>query len=112
GALEARHGAFEVRAVGALASVAVAVRHLHRGLAGAVEDDLLVLLLELLPRRGGREAELRRDRLEHALEVVAPEARPRRDRSIAEAEVVVGDEQFRVDLEARAQTVAALARSV
>ncbi len=73
--LEPRHDALELRGVRTLASVAVAVRHLHRGLAGAVEDDLLVLLLQLLPRRVGGEAELGRHRLEHALEVVAAEAR-------------------------------------
>ena len=111
-AFEPRHHTFELRGVRALAAVPVAVRHLHRGLAGAVEDDLLVLLLQLLPRRVGGEAELRRDRLEHALEVVAAEARPRRDGTVAQAEVVVGDEQLGVDLEAGAQAVAPLARAV
>ena len=72
-------------------------------LAGAVEHDLLVVLLQLLPRRVDGEAVLVGDRLEHPLEVVAPEARPRRDRAVADRQVVVGDDQLGVDLEARAR---------
>ena len=52
------------------------------------------------------------DRGEHALEVLAAETRPRRDRAVVDREVVVGDEQLGIDLELRAETVAGLARAV
>ena len=111
-ALEPRDHALELRGVRALPSVPVAVRHLHRRVAGAVEHDLLVVLAQLLPRRVDREAVLVGERLEHAVEVVAAETRPRRDRAVVQREVVVGDDELGVDLEARAETVAALARAV
>ena len=50
------------------------------------------------------------ERLEHPLEVVTAEPRPRGDRAVAEREVVVGDDELGVDLEAGPEAVAALTR--
>ena len=54
--LQPRDDALEVRVVAARAVEAVLVRHPHGPGARAVEDELLVLRLELLPRRVDREA--------------------------------------------------------
>ena len=73
---------------------------------------LLVASSQLLPRRVGGEAVLLADRVEHPVEVLAAEPGPRRDRAVGDAEVVVGDDQLGIDLEAGAEPVAALARAV
>ena len=111
-ALEPRHHALELRGVRALPPVAVAVRDLHRRLAGAVEDDLLVAsCFSFFHGVSVEKLELVGHRVEDPVEVLAAEARPRRDRAVGEAQVVVGDDQLGVDLEAGAEPVAALARA-
>ena len=111
-ALEPRHDTFEARGVRALPAVPVLVAHVHRRAAGAEQHGLLVLLPQLPPRRVDREAVLVGDRAEQPLEVLAAEPRPRRDRALGDAQVVVGDDELGVDLEAGPEPVAALARAV
>jgi len=78
--LEPRHHTFELRGVRALASVAVAVRHLHRGLAGAVEDDPACPSSSASSTACRWRSRTRGHRLEHrARRLVAAEARPRRE---------------------------------
>src|SRR5207253_255130 len=91
---------------------AVAVRDEHGLAAGPEEHDLLRVLLELPPRRVQVETELLADRLKHTVEVLAAEPRPRRDRTLRDAEVVVGHHQLGIHFEARAEPVTALARAV
>ena len=111
-ALEPRHHALELGRVRTLPPVPVAVTDVDRALARPVQHGLLVALAELAPRRVDGEAVLLRDRAEHPVEVLAPEPGPRRDRALGDAEVVVGDDQLRIDLEAGAEPVAALAGAV
>ena len=111
-ALHPRHDTFVLRRVRTLPPVTVLVPDGHLLAAGAVEHDLLLRGLQLLPRCRRGESVLVADRGEHALEVLAPEPRPRRDRAVVDREIVVGHEQLGVDLELRAEAVAGLARAV
>ena len=111
-ALDPRDHAFVLRRVRTLTPVPVLVPDRDLLRRGAVEDDLLGRRLELLPRRRRAEAVLLAHRDEHPLEVLAAETRPRFDRALVDREVVVGDDQLGVDLEARAQPVALVARAV
>ena len=104
--------AFELRRVRALPAVAVAVRDLHRRVAGSVEHGLAITFAQLLPRRVEGESAVVGDRREHAVEVLAPEAGPRRDRTLAQGQVVVRDDETGVDLVACAEAIAALACAV
>ena len=110
--LEPRDHAFERGVVRALAPVPVAVAHVHGTIAGAGQDRGACPLAEPLPRCRRAEPELVGDGFEHAVEVAAAEPGPRRDGAVGEAEIVVGDDELGVDLEARAESVAALARAV
>ena len=108
-----RHDAFVLRRVRTLAPVPVLVADRHLLAARAVEHDLLLRGLQLLPRRVEVEKPCSSPTaVEHALEVLAAEARPRRDRAVVDREVVVGDEQLGIDLELGAEPVARLARAV
>ena len=111
-ALEPRHHALEAGGVRARAAVPVAVADVDVAVAGAVQHRVPGLLAQLLPRCVDVEAVLLGEGFEDAVEVAAAESRPRRDRAVGEAQVVVGHHQLGIDLEARAQPVAALARAV
>src|SRR5207245_9223677 len=76
------------------------------------QHGLLVALAKLPPRRVDREPVLVRHCAEHPVEVLAPEPGPRRDRAVGDAEVVVGDDQLRVNLVAGAEAVATLTSPV
>ena len=96
--VEERDHALEVRVVGALAAVPVAVADVHLVLA-AVQHGLLRGGRQLAPRRVHPEADRRRQPGEQPAEVlrVVP-AGPRRDRAVGQAEIGIGDDQLRVDL--------------
>ena len=105
-ALQPRDDALEDRLVGALAVEAVLVGDVHRAVARAVEDELLVLGLERLPRRVEVEAaELGHADLQPG-EVLAAGARPRRQRALGQRQGVVGHDQLGVHLELGAQAEA------
>ena len=64
--------------------------------AGAVQHDLLLrCFFSFFHGVSMREAVLVADRVEHPLEVLAAEARPRRDRALVDREVVVGRRRAR-----------------
>ena len=92
------------RVVGADLAVAVAVLDRHRALLDAVEDQLLVLGREFLPRRVDVESAERGDPVDETREVLEAHAGPRRERAVGERERVVGDDQVGVDLEARPES--------
>ena len=111
-ALEPVDEALVAGLVAAHAPVAVAVAHEHRRAAGAVEEQLAVLLLQLAPRRvQGELAELG-GAAEEPREVPGACARPRRERAVGDRERGVGHDQLRVDLVARAEPRARRARAV
>jgi hypothetical protein len=80
----------------------------HRQAAGAVEDDVALVLRELVPR--GREVEFvgLREAGEHLHVVRARRVRlgPRHHRALLEAERLVGDHQLRVEQHLLAEAVA------
>ena len=94
------------RLVRALAVEAVLVGDVHRAVARPVEDELLVLGLERLPRGVEVEAaELGHADLQ-AGEVLAAGGRPRGQRALGQRQGIVGHDQLGVDLELGAQTEA------
>ena len=98
-ALQPRHNALEVGLVGPGAVEAVLVGHVDGPVAGAVEDELLVLGLERLPRRlEGEPAELGHPGLQPG-EVLTARPGPGRQRALGQGQGVVGHDQFGVDLE-------------
>ena len=106
-----RDDALEAGPVRAAAS-ALAPADAHRLVAGAVQQHLLQIAREVLPRLVERHLEALRQRLDHpegpaaaALERV----RPRLDRPLPDALGLVGDHQVGVHLRPRAQAVALLA---
>ena len=111
-ALQERHHALERRVVRALAAVAVAVAHVHL-VVRAVEHGLLDRRRELAPRGVHPEPDGLRERRQQPHEVLGglPHV-PRRDRALAEGELVVGDQELRVDLHLRAQAGARRAGAV
>ena len=105
-ALQPRDDPLEDRLVGARAVEAVLVGDVHGPAARPVEDELLVLGLERLPRGVEVEAaELGHPDLQPG-EVLAARARPRRQRALGQGERVVGHDQLGVDLELGAQAEA------
>ena len=110
--LQPRDDALEVRVVRARAVEPVLVGDPHGPVARAVEDELLVLRLQLLPGRVEVEAtELGHPRLQ-AHEVLAARPGPRRQRALGQRQGVVGHHELGVDLEAGAQPGAQGARAV
>src|SRR5215207_1317989 len=111
-ALEPRNDTLELRRVRTLPAVPVPVPDVDGPRARTLQHRLLVALAQLPPRRVHREPVLAGHRAEHPVEVLAAESRPRCDRAVGDAEVVVVDHELGVDLEARPEPVATLARSV
>src|ERR687898_503470 len=110
--LEPRNDTLELRRVRTLPAVPVAVPDVDGPRARPVQHRLLVALAQLPPWRVDREPVLAGHRAEHPVEVLAAESRPRCDRAVGDAEVVVVDDELGVDLEARPEPVAPLARPV
>ena len=109
--LDPRDHALVVGGVLALAAVAVAV--LDGDLAaGAVEDHLLLLGGELRPRRVEVDVVGVGDGLQHPREVLRLRRSPRRDRPGVDRQVGVGDDEFGIDLERRAEPVTRLTGAV
>ncbi len=95
-----------------LPTVPVLVAELHLPAARPVEKNLSVVLTELLP--GSRDVETERigDRFEKTVEVHAPRARPRDDRSVGDAARSVGHHELGVHLVSRTEPVTRRTRSV
>jgi hypothetical protein len=111
-ALEPRDHALERGVVRAAAPVAVPVLDVDLARPGPEQDRVAVALAQPLPRRVDGEAVLVGDGLEDPVEVAAAKPGPRCDGAVGQAQVVVGDHELRVDLEAGAEPVAALAGAV
>src|ERR1700722_8437981 len=103
--LEPRHDAFVAALERALPPVTVLVPELHLLGAGAEEEGLAVLFAQLLPRGVDIEVEGVCDRFQEAVEVHAPRARPRDDRTVCDAARPVGHHELRIDLVAGPETV-------
>ncbi len=110
--LEVGDDPLEARLVGAPAAVAVAIGDLHGLAVRAVEEQLAVLLLQLLPRRLEVDAVALGDRLADLLVVVRGAVGPRGERALGDRQRRVGHDQLGVDLALRAQAGAALAGAV
>ena len=111
--LDERDDALEPGRVGPVAAVAVAVLHVDLVVL-AVEQRFRGPLGQRLPRRVHREAQVFAERGDDPQEVVgrAGPLRPGRDGALAERQVVVGNDQLRVDLELGADPGAARAGAV
>ncbi len=109
--LDDRDDALVRRPVRARPSVPVLVPDVDLGVR-AVEHDVPRRLREPLPRRRGREPVRLRHRVEDAVPVLEPPARPRRERALGDRQVRVGHDELGVDLEPRPEPVAGLARAV
>src|SRR5262249_28908185 len=107
-----RDDALVLRLVLALPAVAGLVANQHLLLAGAVKQELLVLLCGRLPRVVVGDGVRLAHRLEGLLGGTRVPARARRDGSLLDRERGVGDDQLGVDLVLGAEPVARLARAV
>ena len=110
--LEPRDDAFVLGVEGPLAAVAVPVLEVHLTGAGPEQDQLLLGLLQLLPRGVQREAPQVGHRRHQPREVLAPGARPRGQRPVGQRFRRVRDHQFGVDLELGAEARAGRASPV
>ena len=111
-ALQVRHRPLVVGVVGTGAAEPVAVLDVHLLRARAVQQDLLLGLGELLPRRRDSEAVGVGHRRHHPVEVLAPGPGPGGDGALVDGQVGVGDDQLGVDLVAGAEAVAVGAGAV
>ena len=111
-ALERRDDPLEVDHVRAAPAHPVAVLDVDLVAVGAVEEVVLLLLGQLLPRDVGRDLVAVGDRLDHRLVEPGAADRPRHERAVVDRERRVGHEQVRVDLLLRAEAGAARARAV
>jgi hypothetical protein len=111
-ALEVVDDPLEADLVGALATEAVGVGDLVAVLAGAVEEDLFLALLQLRPGQLGVDAVLLGDGGDQPPPVGGDAAVPRLQRALSQREGRVGDDQFGVDHALEAEPVAALAGAV
>ena len=111
-ALEVGDDPLEVRHVGALAPHAVAVGDVDPVAVGAVEEQVLLLLRQVLPRRLEVDLVALGDRLRDLLVVGRRAARPRQDRALVDRQRRVGHHQLRVDLHLRPEPGAARAGAV
>ena len=109
-ALDVLDGALEARRIGALATPAVT--ELDGDLVVlAVQDRVLNLLGQGLPRGAHREAQFLGERFEELLVVLEVRV-PRDDRAVGEGEFLVGHDQLGVNLEAEAEARAVGAGAV
>ena len=109
-ALEARHDALERSHVGPPPPHPVAVGDVHPLALGAVQEEILILLGEVLPRHVEVDAVLLADRLCELLVVVGPRA-PGQDRALVDRQRRVHHE-VRVDLHLGAEAGAPRTRAV
>ena len=109
--LDDRDHALVRRPVRARPSVPVLVPDVDLGVR-AVEHDVPRSLREPPPWRRGREPVRLRHRVEDAVPVLDPPARPRRERALGDRQVRVGHDELGIDLEPRPEPVAGLARAV
>ena len=110
--LEVVDDPLELRRVGAPAPVAVAVGDLDAVAVGAEEEEVLGVVVEVLPRQLEVDVVLLGDRLGDLLVVVRRRVRPRQQRALADRQRRVGHHEVGVDLHLRAEAGAALARAV
>ncbi len=111
-ALEVVDDPLEAHLVGAAAAEAVGVGDLVALLAGAVEEDLLLGLLQLRPGLVGVDAVLLGDRGDQPPPVGGDAAVPGLQGALGQRQGRVGDDQFGVDHLLEAEPVAALAGAV
>ena len=111
-ALEARDDPLEREHVRAPAPHPVAIRDVDPFAVGAVEEAVLLLLRQVLPRLVEVDLPLVGDRLDHRLVEARVADRPRHERALADRQRRVGHDEVRVDLLLRAEPVAARARAV
>src|SRR5439155_21581549 len=111
-ALEARDDPLEGEQVRAALPRAVAVLDVDAVAGGAVQEVVLLLLGQVLPRRLEVDLVAVGDRLDHRLVEAGVAERPGDERSFADREARVGDEQVGVDLLLRPEACAARARAV
>ena len=97
-ALEARDDALEGEHVGALAAHPVAVLDVDLVAVRAEEEEVLLLLVEVLPRRLEVDLVAVGDRLDDRLVEARVAERPGHERALADRERRVGHEQVGVDL--------------
>ena len=110
--LEVRHKPLERHRVLALAAHPVLVGDEEAVPARAEEEPVLILLLEVAPRRVEVDLEPVGDRLDHRLVEALPAERPGHERALVDRAARVRDEEVGVDLELRAEAGAARAGAV
>ena len=110
--LEARDDALEGEHVGAAAVHPVAIADVHALALGAVEEQILFLLGQVLPGLVERDLVALGDRLDDRLVEARIAHGPRHERALGDRQARIGNEQVRVDLLLRAQTGAARTRAV
>ena len=101
-----------VVAVRAAAPEPVAVGDLDALAVGPVQEEVLGLRRQVLPRRIEIDVVALGDCLDQLVVVVGCARRPRRDRALADRQRRIGDYEFRVDLHLRTEPGAARARPV
>ena len=111
-ALEVLDDALEREHVRAPPAHPVAVADVDPLAVGAVQEEILLLRGQLLPRLVEVDLPLVGDRLDHRLVEARAARRPRDERALADRERRVGDEQVGVDLLLRAEARAARAGAV
>ena len=111
-ALEVLDDPLEGEHVRALAAHPVAVPDVDPLAAGAVQEEVLLLVRQLLPRPVEVDLPLVGDRLDDRLVEARAAHRPRDERALADRERRVGDEQVGIDLLLRAEAGAARAGAV
>ena len=110
--LQVLDDAGEVRVVAPDAALVVAVAHGDARAAGAVEEEVALLLGQLVPRLVGVHAERGRDGLEHLLEPAERQLPVRQQRALVDADGAVRDDEVGVDLLGGTQAVAGRAGAV
>ena len=111
-ALEVGDDPLERRHVRALAAHPVAVGDVQPVAVGAVQEEVLLLLRQVLPRRVEVDLVALGDRLRDLLVVARRPARPRQDRALVDRQRRVRHHELGVDLHLRAEPGAARARAV
>ncbi len=111
-ALEARDDALEGQHVRAAPAHAVAVRDVDLVAVRPVQEEVLLLLGELLPRLVHVDLVALGDRLDDRLVVARAPHRPGDERALGDREAGIGNEQVGIDLLLRAEAGAARAGAV
>ncbi len=106
-AIEARQDALEGERVAALPAHRVAVADVELLAAGAVQEEVALLLGQILPRRLEVDLVAVGDRLDHLLVEARVDDSPRDERALRDGERRVGHDQVGVDLALRAEAGAA-----